>query len=144
MRDLLSQRRRLGGLAPGCRTLSPKVLGKNVADWPGERWVNIRRLDLLVSIWLDRFDLCLAKTFTASISTISTVIKTTPDFPSPQKFSEQAEALAPDFDWILVESCVLKGWCPLARPFRDAGKPVLALEDAELGATPEDAGGGVR
>ncbi|MBT9281390.1 MAG: endo alpha-1,4 polygalactosaminidase [Hydrogenibacillus schlegelii] len=57
---------------------------------------------------------------------------------------EQAEALALDFDWILVESCVLEGWCPLTRPFRDAGKPVLALEDAELGATPEDAGGGVR
>ncbi|WP_252393580.1 endo alpha-1,4 polygalactosaminidase [Hydrogenibacillus sp. N12] len=50
---------------------------------------------------------------------------------------EQAEALVPDFDWILVESCVLEGWCPLTRPFRDAGKPVLALEYAELGATPE-------
>ncbi|MBE3562248.1 MAG: endo alpha-1,4 polygalactosaminidase [Hydrogenibacillus schlegelii] len=34
---------------------------------------------------------------------------------------EQAEALAPDFDWILVESCILEGWWALTRPFREAG-----------------------
>ncbi|QZA33560.1 endo alpha-1,4 polygalactosaminidase [Hydrogenibacillus sp. N12] len=39
------------------------VLGKDVADWPGERWIDIRRLDLLGPILQDRFDLCLAKGF---------------------------------------------------------------------------------
>jgi hypothetical protein len=39
------------------------VLGKAVPGWPGERWVDIRRLGVLAPILRDRLDRCVAKGF---------------------------------------------------------------------------------
>jgi hypothetical protein len=39
------------------------VLGKEVPGWPDERWLDIRRLDVLAPILRDRLDRCAAKAF---------------------------------------------------------------------------------
>ena len=43
----------------------PEVLGKAYEGWPGEKWLDIRRLDLLAPILRARLDLCKAKGFDA-------------------------------------------------------------------------------
>lgn len=43
----------------------PDVLGKPLPDWPGERYVDMRRLDVLVPIMAARFAQCAAKGFDA-------------------------------------------------------------------------------
>ncbi len=43
----------------------PEVLGKDYEGWPGEKWLDIRRLDLLAPIMLARLDLCKARGFDA-------------------------------------------------------------------------------
>ncbi|NTU57268.1 MAG: endo alpha-1,4 polygalactosaminidase [Anaerolineales bacterium] len=42
-----------------------EVLGKDYEGWAGEKWLDIRRLDLLAPIMLARLDLCKAKGFDA-------------------------------------------------------------------------------
>lgn len=39
------------------------VLGKSVPGWPDERWVDIRRMDVVAPILRDRLDRCVAKGF---------------------------------------------------------------------------------
>ncbi|MEV4252034.1 endo alpha-1,4 polygalactosaminidase [Spirillospora sp. NPDC049652] len=48
---------------PDFKRFPARVLGKKVADWPGERWVDIRRLDVLRPIWAARLDQCKKKGF---------------------------------------------------------------------------------
>ena len=43
----------------------PEVLGKDYEGWPGERWLDIRRLDLLAPLMCARMDLCKARGFDA-------------------------------------------------------------------------------
>ncbi|RFU40445.1 endo alpha-1,4 polygalactosaminidase [Actinomadura logoneensis] len=48
---------------PDFKRFPARVLGKKVEDWPGERWVDIRRLDVLRPIWAARLDQCRKKGF---------------------------------------------------------------------------------
>ena len=43
----------------------PEVLGNDYEGWPGERWLDIRQIDILAPIMLARLDLCAAKGFDA-------------------------------------------------------------------------------
>ena len=42
-----------------------EVLGEEYEGWPGEKWLDIRRLDLLAPLICARFDICKAKGFDA-------------------------------------------------------------------------------
>ncbi|MEV5572688.1 endo alpha-1,4 polygalactosaminidase [Spirillospora sp. NPDC052269] len=48
---------------PDYKRFPARVLGKKVADWPGERWVDIRQLNVLRPIWAARLDQCKKKGF---------------------------------------------------------------------------------
>ncbi|MFN4218582.1 MAG: endo alpha-1,4 polygalactosaminidase, partial [Candidatus Bipolaricaulia bacterium] len=48
---------------PDADQFPPEVLGNDYAGWPGEKWLDIRRIDLLAPIMRARLDLCKAKGF---------------------------------------------------------------------------------
>lgn len=47
----------------GAGEFPAEVLGSDYDGWPGERWLDIRRIDLLAPIMLARLDMCTAKGF---------------------------------------------------------------------------------
>ncbi len=137
-----------------------EVLGNAYTGWPGERWVDIRRRDLLAPILRDRLDLCKAKGFDGVDPDNLDGYQNDTGFPLTaadqlafnrwlareaharglaiglKNDPDQAALLVADFDWMLVESCLTQNWCDRTAPFRQAGKPVFALEYVEEGATP--------
>ncbi len=50
---------------PDKEQFPPEVLGKDYEGWAGERWLDIRRIDLLAPIMRARLDLCASKGFDA-------------------------------------------------------------------------------
>jgi hypothetical protein len=49
----------------------------------------------------------------------------------------QVADLLPYFDWALTEDCFAEEWCEDMTPFTQAGKPVLAAEYTDIGASIE-------
>ena len=128
------------------------VIGKDYSGWPGEKWLDIRQIDLLAPLMRARLDLCQAKGFDG----------VEPDnidiYPEDTGFdltyqdqlaynrwlaeeaharglsiglkndSEQVSDLLPYFDWALTEDCFADGWCQEMEPFITAGKAVFAAE----------------
>jgi hypothetical protein len=127
------------------------VRGKS-NGWPGERWLDVRRLSALEPIMRARFAMCARKGFDA----------VEPDnmdgFENPTGFRitggqqlayddwvaravhglgmavlekndpEQARQLEPHFDGVLDEQCNEYQECGAFRPYLSAGKPVLNAE----------------
>ncbi|GBD18972.1 hypothetical protein HRbin27_01473 [bacterium HR27] len=144
---------------PDAGAYPPQLLGNDYDGWSGERWVDIRRIDLLGPLLEARLDLCRAKGFDGVDPDNMNGFQNDTGFPLTQtdqlRFNrwlaaeaharglaiglkndaEQARLLVGDFDWILVESCSAQGWCDLTAPFRQARKPILALEYVEDGMT---------
>jgi hypothetical protein len=132
------------------------VLGKELPDWPGERWLDIRRLDVLGPILDARLDLCAAKGFDAVEADNVDAYANDSGFPltaaDQLRFNravaaaaharglsiglkndlDQAAALEPDFDWALNEQCFQYDECDKLAPFTRAGKAVFVAE-YELG-----------
>ncbi len=141
---------------PDAEEFPSAVIGASLDDWEGERWLDIRRLDVLGPIMEARMDLCEAKGFDAI----------EPDnvdgFLNDTGFSltyadqlaynvwlaaaaherglsiglkndmEQIPDLLPHFDWALNEQCFEYEECETLLPFIEAGKPVFHVE-YELG-----------
>jgi hypothetical protein len=135
-----------------------EVMGKRYAGWPGERWLDVRRIDLLASVIQKRFDLCKAKDFDGIEPDNIDGYQQDTGF----KISAQdqiaydrflvAEAHArglsiglkndPDnaatlvalFDWALSEDCFADEWCDEFAPFTAAGKAVFMAEYTDRGA----------
>lgn len=128
------------------------VIGNRVAGWPEERWLDIRRLDVLGPIVEQRLDLCKAKGFDGvEVDNVDGYTNRT-GFPltgaDQLRFNrflaaaaharglsiglkndvEQAAALEPDFDWALDEQCVEYDECELLQPFVAADKAVFEVE----------------
>jgi hypothetical protein len=140
----------------------PEVLGNSYLGWPGERWLDIRRVDLLAPIMEARLDLCAQKGFDGVDPDNLAGYTNLTGFPLSYQdqliyniwFAEAAHArglavglkndpdqvgeLLPHFDWALTESCFDEGWCQLYQPFIEAGKPVFAVEYTDNGTTLED------
>ena len=128
------------------------VIGKDVAGWPGERWLDVRRLDALGPVMEARMDLCRQKGFDAvepdnidGYSNDSGFPLTAADQLRYNRFLaaaaharglsiglkndlEQAGTLQPDFDWALNEQCFQYGECAQLRPFVQAGKAAFVAE----------------
>jgi hypothetical protein len=137
------------------------VLGKDYAGWPGERWLDIRRIDLLAPVMRARLDLCRAKGFDAVEPDNVDGYQADTGFPLTKQdqlaynrwFAAEAHtrglavglknspdlvtALLPDFDWALTEDCFAQGWCDQMAPFIQAGKAVFAAEYTDSGMTLE-------
>jgi hypothetical protein len=138
------------------------VIGKKYQGWPGERWLDIRRIDLLAPVIEARFDLCQSKGFDGvepdNMDGYSNNTGFDISFEDQLAFNtwladeaharglsigmknipEQARLLVDHFDWALTESCIAEGWCAQLLPFFEAGKVVFAAEYIEEGMTLED------
>jgi hypothetical protein len=142
---------------PDAGRFPPELLGNDYDGWPGEKWLDIRRIDLLAPIMLARLDLCKKKGFDA-VEPDNIEVHTN-DTGFPITYADQlayarwlaqqaharglaiglknaadmvAEAL-PFFDFAITEDCFFQGWCDQVLPFITAGKPVLAAEYTDTG-----------
>lgn len=137
---------------PDARHFPDVVRGKDYESWPNERWLDIRRIDLLEPIMLARLDLCRAKGFDGvELDNVDGYTNNT-GFPLTgtdqlrynawlanearkrglsvglKNDAEQIADLLPYFDWALTESCFAQGWCGALKPFTEQGKAVFAAE----------------
>jgi hypothetical protein len=136
---------------PDSASFPSSVLGKP-NGWPGERWLDIRRLSLLAPIMRERFLLCKHKHFDGAEA--DNVDGYANDSGFPLTASEQltynkwlsrtahalglsialkndlgqARQLEPYFDYALDEQCFQYSECSLLRPFVVAHKAVFEVE----------------
>jgi len=137
---------------PDSSQFPSEVLGKDMEGWPGEKWLDIRRLDLLAPIMEARLDLAAQKGCDGVDP--DNVNGYTNDTGFPLSYDDQitynvflaqaahSRGLAiglkndleqiPDllryFDWILNEECFTYQKCNQLLPFIQADKPVFVIE----------------
>ncbi len=131
------------------------VIGPGLENWPDEKWLDIRRRDVLIPLMASRFEKCAEKGFEAvepdninlhnnetgfgitradSIAYLRDlgVVARALGLAIGQKNAPgMAEELAPEFDFMVVEECFKWDWCEETKPYLDLGKPVLAAEYIE-------------
>jgi len=136
-----------------------EVLGRPLDDWPDERYVDLRALDVLGPIWAARLDACAAKSFDAVDPDNIDAFENDSGFPLTADDAVAAYAWLADAahargmavgqknapslagrlvglaDFAVTEECLTQGWCGEVAAYVDAGKPVLAIEYVEDGAT---------
>ena len=130
----------------------PEVLGARYEGFPEERWLDIRRIDLLAPVLRARIDTCRAKGFDGVDPDNLNGFENETGFPltadDQLRFNvwlanevharglsvglkndgAQAGVLAPYFDWVIVESCIEQGNCGDYAPFTRARKAIFAIE----------------
>jgi hypothetical protein len=136
---------------PDAGSFPKAVLGKG-DGWPGERWLDIRRLGVLEPIMTARMRMCRHKGFDALEPDNIDGYTNGTGFPLTaleqltydewvareahelglavfqKNDSEQARELEPDFDGVLDEQCNQYAECSSFKPYLAAGKPVLNAE----------------
>jgi hypothetical protein len=129
-----------------------RLLGKPLEDWPGERWLDIRRLDVLLPLLRARLRTCRAKGFDAvdpdNVSGYAEPTGFRLTAADQLRFNRalaraahelglavalkndlaQAPALVRDFDFAVVEQCFQYDECGRVLPFVRARKAVFAIE----------------
>ncbi|MCX6602711.1 MAG: endo alpha-1,4 polygalactosaminidase [Acidobacteria bacterium] len=137
---------------PDAARFPEAVKGLPLADFPNERWLDIRRLDDLKPILEARFDLCKQKGFDAIEPDNVDAYTNRSGFPLTARDQiqfntwlasaaharglsvglkndlDQVRELEPLFDWALSEQCFQYKECALLKPFLDRGKAVLEVE----------------
>ncbi len=132
------------------------ILGKKYEGWPGEKWLDIRRVDLLAPIMIARLDLCAAKGFDGVEPDNIEIYDADTGFPLTYAdqlvyarwLADEAHARglgiglknAPDmvtdslafFDFAIVEDAYYYEWIDSILPFLTMGKPVFAAEYTDL------------
>ena len=143
---------------PDAGDFPASVVGKAYEGWEGERWLDIRQIELLAPIMGQRLDSCKSKGFDAVEPDNIDAYTNDTGFPLTyedqlnyniwlageaharglsiglKNTSEQAEELVTHFDWALTEGCFVQGWCQDMVLFVDAGKAVFAAEYTDVGA----------
>ena len=137
---------------PDADQFPPEVLGGPLGDWPGERWLDIRRIDLLAPIMGARLDLAVAKGCDAvdpdNVDGFANKTKlplTAADQLAYNRWIagqarqrglavglkndlKQVKDLVGDFDFAVNEQCVQYNECDRLTPFIAAGKAVFGIE----------------
>jgi hypothetical protein len=137
---------------PDAARFPAAVLGRRLDGWPGERWLDIRRLEDLAPIMEARLDLCRAKGFDGADPDNMDGYTNNTGFPLSAEDQlrynrwlaraahtrglaiglkndvDQVQALVSDFDWALNEQCFQYDECGLLMPFVMARKPVFVIE----------------
>ena len=135
----------------------PEVLGKDYDGWPGERWLDVRQIDLLAPVLRARFDRCKAMGFDALEPDNMEVHDNDTGFPltyddqlcfakwlaneahsrglaiGMKNAADSVKDMLPYFDFAITEDCFVQGWAEKMKPFIDAGKPVFAAEYDDTG-----------
>lgn len=133
------------------------VIGNDYDGWPGEKWLDIRQIEVLAPILRARLDLCAAKGFDGVEPDNIDGHTNDTGFPLTRAdqiafniwLAEEAHSrglsiglkntpqlvgeLLPYFDWALTEDCFAEGWCAAMSPFIAAGKAVFAAEYTDSG-----------
>ena len=128
------------------------VLGTEMDGWPGERWLDVRRWDVLEPILAARFDTCRQKGFDAvepdnvdgyqnesgfplTASDQLVFNKRLADLAHRRGLAvglkndiDQVAELQPHFDFAVNEECMQYDECDALRAFVVAGKPVFHVE----------------
>ena len=136
---------------PDAARFPSEVLGAD-NGWPGERWVDIRRIDVLAPVLRERIAMCRAKGFDAVEPDNIDGYANHSGFPLTHgdqlRFNrwlaaevhrhgmsvalkndlEQVEALVDVFDFAINEQCFEFSECQRLMPFVRAGKAVLHVE----------------
>lgn len=136
---------------PDASTFPARVLG-NGNGWAGEKWLDIRQLDVLGPIMEARMDLCRQKGFDGIEPDNVDGYTNKTGFPLTAQDQltynrwladqaharglsvglkndlDQASQLVGSFDWALDEQCFEYQECDLLAPFTKAGKAVLEVE----------------
>ncbi len=137
---------------PDAAQFPKEVIGRPLGDWQGERWLDIRRLDLLGSIMEARMDMCEAKGFDGiEPDNVDGFLNDT-GFPLSYEDQlryniwlaemahqrglsiglkndmDQIPDLLSHFDWALNEQCFEFDECETLVPFIEAGKAVFNVE----------------
>jgi hypothetical protein len=136
---------------PDASQFPESVKGKG-NGWPGEKWLDVRRLDVLGPIINARLDLCRAKGFDSVDPDNVDGFTNDTGFPLTgadqlafnqfianaaharslsvglKNDLDQIPELVGSFDWAINEQCAQYDECNLLVPFVQAGKPVMELE----------------
>lgn len=134
--------------------LFPKSVLGRTNGWPGERWIDIRRTDVVEPIMAARFHMCAEKGFDAVEPDNIEAYSNASGFPitAAEQISfnewvagavhadgmavlqkndaQQTSTLAPFFDGALTEQCNQYKECAEFAPYLSAGEPVLNAEYA--------------
>jgi hypothetical protein len=137
---------------PDADQFPASVLGNDYEGWPGERWLDIRQLELLAPIMHARLDLCQAKGFDGIEPDNIDGYANDTGFPLTyqdqlsyniwlareaharglsiglKNDDEQVADLLTHFDWAITEDCFAEEWCTEMERFIAAGKAVFAAE----------------
>ncbi len=130
----------------------PEVVGRVYGDWPDERFLDLRRLDVLLPLMKARFARCKAAGFDAVEPDNMDVHDNDSGFPVTRgdtlryvrALAEMAHAMGLEIgqknvpeltgdlvgvmDFAITESCWQDGWCGDVAPYVAAGKPVFDAE----------------
>jgi hypothetical protein len=137
---------------PDAGSYPEEVLGRPLDGWPGERWLDVRRTDVLLPLLAARLDVCREKGFDAvEFDNVDGWANET-GFPLTaddqlafntavaglahgrgmsvglKNDVEQIDELAPVFDFAVNEECLAYDECDAYRHFLAAGKAVLHVE----------------
>ncbi|MDV9176405.1 endo alpha-1,4 polygalactosaminidase [Streptomyces sp. W16] len=136
---------------PDAKKFPKPVLGKG-NGWKGERWLDIRRTDVLEPLMATRLDMCRAKGFDAVEPDNMDGYQNDTGFPlkpaDQLRYNRlvaelahdrgmsvglkndlaQIPALASDFDFAVNEQCAQYGECDTLKPFIKANKAVFHVE----------------
>ena len=147
---------------PDADQFPPQVLGKDYSGWSGEKWLDIRRIDLLRPIMLRRLDECAALGFDAVEPDNMEIFNNDTGFPltyadqlryalwlaeeshlrslaiGQKNAPDQTRELVDIFDFAITEDAFYYGWAEEMLPYIQAGKPVFAAEYTDLDGNFED------
>jgi hypothetical protein len=142
---------------PDAGDFPEEVLGNRYDEYPDERWLDIRRVDLLAPVFEARFDLCKERGFhgieadnvdgwdndtgfeisradqVAFLRWIAAAAHSRGLAVGLKNVPELIAEMEPLFDFLVTEDCFADGWCGQAAPFLDAEKPVFAAEYTDTG-----------
>lgn len=138
---------------PDRKKFPKKLIGKPLGDWPGERWLDIRKVKTLMPIMKKRMDQCKAKGFDAvDPDNMDGYANAPTGFPLKQKHAvaylkalskaAHARGLAiglkgaleivgkakPLVEFAINEQCLQYDECAAYAPLTRAGKPVFHIE----------------
>ncbi len=137
---------------PDADRFPKRVLGEVYSGYPDERWLDVRRIDLLAPILRARFDLCARKGFDAVEPDNLAGYENETGFPlggrDQLRFNRwvarevhrrgmsvalkndpaQVRQLVGNFDFAVVEECFAYEECGMFSPFVGAGKAVFVAE----------------
>ncbi|MFH2104800.1 MAG: endo alpha-1,4 polygalactosaminidase [Parcubacteria group bacterium] len=137
---------------PDAQDFPSSVIGKKYEGWAGEKWLDIRKIDLLGPIMKKRLDLCAEKGFDAiepdNIDGYDNKTGFNLDYDDQLKYNiwlaneahqrglsiglknnaDQAQDLEPYYDWAMTEDCAAQEWCQDVEIFIQNNKAVFQAE----------------